>query len=122
MFMLILDLLGWWYSRGWSWIFYEIKKRLRDVAETFSVGILLRTLFSPWKQIQSEVSFRNFLQSKLDNFISRFIGATVRIAMLVGALILTLMILVVGLALLVVWPFVPVLIVALPVVYVGRTI
>ncbi len=113
--MVVLDLLGWWYSQGWAWIFSELKRRLTDISESFSVGILLRTLFSPWKQIQSPVSFRNFLQSKLDNFISRFIGATVRLGMLFAALISYLVVLIAGLLLIVTWPFIPLLIVALPI-------
>lgn len=117
--MLVLDLLGWWYSQGWAWIFKELQKRLNDISESFSVGILFRTLFSPWKQIQSQVSFRNFLQSKLDNFISRFIGATIRVGMLIGAFVSCLFVLLIGLVLVVAWPFIPLLIIALPVMALG---
>lgn len=117
--MLMLDLLSWWYGQGWAWIFKELQKRLKDISESFSVGILLKTLFSPWKQIQSQVSFRNFLQSKIDNFISRFIGATVRIGMLIAAFVSCLFVVVIGLVLVIAWPFIPLLILVLPIMSLG---
>lgn len=113
--MLVLHLLGWWYSRGWAWILEMINTRLKDISESFSVGILMRTLFSPWKQIQSPSSFQNFLQSKVDNFISRFIGATVRLGMLLGALISTIGVLMFGILAVILWPILPFLVFVLPV-------
>ena len=109
-------LLSWWYGRGWFWVADNINKKLITVNEIFSVGILLKTLFAPWKQIQSPTSFRNFLQSSLDNFISRFIGATVRIGMLIGAFFSFAAVIAGGLLVIILWPIIPLLIVILPII------
>lgn len=112
--MLLSSLFGWWYISGWEWLAKEIWKRLHILKETFSVGILLKTLFSPWKQIQTVSTFQNFFQAAIDNLVSRFIGATVRIFMLIGALLLTLAVTIFGIICLVVWPIIPLLLIILP--------
>lgn len=109
-------LLTWWYGRGWFWVADRVNKKLIAINEIFSVGILLKTLFAPWKQIQSPTSFRNFLQSSLDNFISRFIGATVRIGMLIGAFFSFTAVILGGLLAIILWPIIPLLIVILPII------
>jgi len=107
-------MLGWWYSAGWQWLISRFIGNLRAVGEIFSVGILLKTWFAPWKQIQSPSSFQNFLRNAVDNLISRFIGATVRTGMLFAAFFLTVITIVLGIIAVVVWPIVPLLVVALP--------
>lgn len=109
-------MLSWWYGRGWFWLAGNIKSRLEAINETFSVPTLLKTLFAPWKQIQSPKSFKNFIQSSLDNFISRFIGATVRIGMLIFALFAFATVIVFGIVALIIWPFVPLLFVIVPLI------
>jgi len=118
-YMFVLLLLSWWYSRGWAWVVERILGRFKVINEVFSVGILLRTLFAPWKQIQTAKTFQNFFQSTLDNFISRMIGAVVRIGMLLTAMVLSLLILTLGLALVIVWPMIPLLIIVLPLISLG---
>ena len=108
-------LLGWWYGQGWAWVLRGVSTRLRAISQTFSVGILLPTLFAPWKQIQSPKSFRNFFQSTLDNFVSRWIGATVRLGMLLAAGVSTLALMIGGLAAVLLWPLLPLLIIGLPI-------
>jgi hypothetical protein len=115
--MATLYLLGWWYGAGWAWILRAIQKRMQLIQEAFSVSILLKTWFSPWKQIQSPSSFRNFLQSAIDNLISRFIGATVRTGMLLTALILTTLTVIGGIIVAVSWPLLPLLVIFLPVAF-----
>lgn len=112
--MAIMYLLTWWYGRGWAWLLRGTEARLNAVNQTFSVGILLRTLFAPWKQIQTPGTFRNFFQSMLDNFISRAVGATVRVGMLLMAGVSTLGLVIGCLAAILLWPLLPLLIIGLP--------
>lgn len=116
----LLYLLSWWYGQGWGRVLKSAQKRLHAINQTFSVLILLRTLFAPWKQIQSPKSFRNFFQSSLDNFISRCIGATVRLGMLLIAAIATLLVGLAGLTAFLLWPLLPLLIIGLPVAAITR--
>lgn len=118
--MAIAYLLGWWYGRGWFWLLARVKNQFIAINENFSVGILVRTWFAPWKQIQSATSFQNFLQSTIDNFISRFIGATVRSGMILVACILHGLWAALSFVLLAVWPLLPLLVIALPTAWLGR--
>jgi len=112
--MTIAYMLGWWYSQGWAWIMHSIRDSLIAIEESFSVPILLKTWFSPWKQIQTPSSFRNFFQAAIDNLISRFIGALIRTFMLITAIFMMAGIAVFGLLSLLLWPIFPLLIVILP--------
>lgn len=112
--MAIAYMLGWWYSQGWAWIMHSIRDSLIAVEESFSVPILLKTWFSPWKQIQTPSSLRNFFQAAIDNLISRLIGALIRTFMLITAIIMMAGIAVFGLLSLLLWPVFPFFIVILP--------
>jgi hypothetical protein len=113
--MFLVSLFSWWYVSGWVWLSKEIAKKLYVIKEMFSVSILLRTLFSPWKQIQTPSSFRYFFQAAIDNLVSRFIGSIIRTFMLIGALIASIFIAGAGVICLIAWPFIPLLPVILPV-------
>src|SRR5689334_203506 len=88
--MIAIDILAWWYSQGWIQVLHVARQRLVSVSQLFSVPILIRTLFSPWKQIISypgagiDAQFR----ALADNFISRLVGFAVRSMVLLAAGIL----------------------------------
>ena len=112
MIMFIVGLLGWWYGPGWQQAARRVSVRLAGTADFFSIGLLLRTLFAPFRQISAgsvRGSLSVVLHAWLDKLISRLIGAMVRSAMIVtGVLILALQGLVGGL-LIIGWLFVPLL-------------
>lgn len=113
--MAIRYLLSWWYGAGWFWILKGAVRQVGNIRAAFSVGILLKTLFAPWKQIQSVASFQNFLQTAVDNMISRFIGATVRTGMLLVAAAAITLTMAGGVIIFLAWPLVPLLVIALPI-------
>lgn len=117
--MFVVYMLGWWYSRGWAWALQSIFSQLREVNETFSIPILLRTWLSPWKQIYTPSSFRNFFRAMIDNMISRFVGAMVRSGMIVGALLASAAIALLGVAVLVLWPLIPLTVIIFPILFLG---
>lgn len=110
--MFIVGLLGWWYGAGWRERIRIIGERLARAFDFFSLDLLLKTLFSPFRQISAgevrgglSVQFRAFL----DQLISRCIGAVVRIIMLIVGTVWTIVLAMVGLIEGVVWLFVPLL-------------
>jgi hypothetical protein len=110
--MFIVGLLGWWYGAGWRERIRMIGERLARAFDFFSLDLLLKTLFSPFRQISAgevrgglSVQFRAFL----DQLISRCIGAVVRIIMLIVGTVWTIVLAMVGLVEGVVWLFVPLL-------------
>lgn len=113
--MFVFLLFGWWYSDGWRWLASKIGSKYRLINEALSVGTLLRTFFAPWKQIQSTATLQNFIQTTVDNIISRFIGAAVRSVMIFTALILFIILSLVLIFVLLLWPILPLMIVILPI-------
>lgn len=88
--------------------------RLRSVSGTFSVAILLRTLFDPWKRIYTRSSgIIEYLKAFADNAVSRFVGFWVRIVVLLTALIVGLATVVVGGLVVMAWPFLPLMAIGL---------
>lgn len=84
--MYLVGLLSWWYGAGWRQRSVLVKGRLTTTLDYFSLGLLLKTFFSPFRQISAgkvngslETQFRAFI----DRLISRAIGAMVRSAVLV---------------------------------------
>lgn len=113
--MFAVLLLSWWYVSGWSWLAEKSAARYKLIGEALSVGILIKTFFAPWKQIQSITTLQNFIQSTVDNIVSRVVGMVVRGLMLLAALLLYLLLSVFTIASFIVWPVIPLLIIILPI-------
>jgi len=83
--MVILNLLTWWYGVGWRRQVILLKERLAKTSDYFSIDLLLRTLFAPFRQLSAGkvdgpigVKIRAFF----DRLISRIIGGIVRLTMI----------------------------------------
>jgi hypothetical protein len=108
----IIELLRWWYGPGWILAFKRINTRTAGVASAFSAGTLLKTLFAPWKRIQySGRSFDAKVQAVIDNVVSRTVGFTVRLMVLIAAVVMIIGSLILSTMIVLVWPFVPLLII-----------
>lgn len=108
--MLMIALFSWWYSVGWAQLARRAAARIAGVLDFFSVGMLLKSLFAPFRQI-SVGKVQGSLDAKIrawaDLQISRFIGAMVRLAVIVFGLIAMVVMVVVSVGLLLLWPIVP---------------
>ncbi len=88
--MLFIGLMQWWYGDGWRARVAHVRERLASTLDYFSIGLLLKTLFSPFRQIsagkvQGPVGLQ--VRAFFDKLISRCVGAVVRsVVMLVGIL------------------------------------
>lgn len=111
--VMIIEMLRWWYGPGWVHSFKRISTRTTSVAHAFSATTLVATLFSPWKRIQySGKSLDAKMQAMIDNFVSRLIGFVVRVGVLIAALVMIASSAIAGLAIAIIWPLIPVLILA----------
>ncbi len=112
--MLMLQFFSWWYGRGLAGLIGRIRGQLRAFGELFSVNILLRTLFAPWRRIISYpgAGLGDHMRALLDNLISRLVGFIIRIFVLLAAAVSVIVLGVLWLAELVVWPLLPPAIVA----------
>lgn len=102
----------WWYGVGWTDQFDSARLYVRKINDFFSVSLLFRSLFQPFRQI-SAGSVRGGLDVQLrawfDRLISRVIGAIVRLFMILAGLVWLLIVVCWLAAWLVVWPFIPLL-------------
>jgi hypothetical protein len=87
-----VHVVPWWYSQVPKELAKQQRLLLSTVIDYFSFGILLKTLFQPWKRdvISTEgISLQKQFEVFEMNTISRLIGAVVRSgAMFVGGLML----------------------------------
>lgn len=111
--MLLLDFIKWWYGPGWVLRAKMLLRHVENWLEYFSVGTLLKTMFSPWRQNISAARQDQAIQAKfnafIDNIISRLVGFTVRVFALVAAVVTLVIVFVFNLIIILAWPFIPIL-------------
>jgi hypothetical protein len=110
--MFIVGLFSWWYGTGWRQRAVLLRERLVAVDDYFSIDLLLRTLFNPFRQISAggvrgPLSVQ--IQAFFDRLISRCIGAMIRGFIIIIGVISLMVYTVIGGVLLVAWLFVPLL-------------
>lgn len=107
--MLFVEFFAWWYSKGLVGFAQKIGSLISRIWGFFSVPMLLRTLFAPWKRITTDPgsSIQEHTKALGDNAISRLVGFTVRIFVILAALVSIVVVAVVGLFMIIAWPLVP---------------
>lgn len=107
--MLVASFLSWWYGQGWRQIAGSFSSRLHSVANDFSVGQLLKTLFAPWRRIITYpgASLAERFHAGIDNLFSRMIGFVVRLFVLLAAVVSLAAVALLSIIEIIVWPLVP---------------
>jgi ammonia channel protein AmtB len=86
---MITVMFKWWYTDGWKLAFTNIINRSYNILDKFSVSILLKTLFEPWKQIKSYAGPGSSINDKIyvlfDNAFARTFGFILRINLIILA-------------------------------------
>ena len=113
--MLVAAFFSWWYGPGWKQVTASFGPRLKSVKESFSVNLLLPTLFAPWKQITSQPgrSLEDRFHAWIDNTFSRVIGFIVRSGVLIAAFVSLIVVILLTILEVIVWPLLPLAIPAL---------
>lgn len=107
--VMLIEFFRWWYGPGWLEAWHKAFTGVTSTQRAFSVGVLLTTLFSPWKQIVSLPgrSLEEKFRAMVDNLLSRIIGFFARLCALFMAVVLMLLAGIVGVAMAVSWPLLP---------------
>lgn len=108
--MVILGMLSWWYTTGWKLRALRLREKVASTMDYFSIDLLLRTLFSPFRQISAgrvDGPLNAKMRAFFDRLISRMIGAMVRTFMIVIGIVAILLHIVIGGITLLAWAFVP---------------
>lgn len=115
--MFIVGLFSWWYGAGWLRCLVAVRDNLLSVYDYFSLDLLLRTLFAPFRQISAgkvRGPIGVQVRALVDRLISRVIGSIMRTVMIVVGSATLFIAAVIGLLRIVIWPIIPVL----PVIFV----
>lgn len=106
----MLEYIKWWYGAGWAGAARAAGRRLEELADLFSVSILLQTLFSPWKRIITYpgAGLDAHMRAMLDNLVSRIIGFFVRIFVLIAAVVSVVILAIISAIQLAAWPLLPI--------------
>ena len=106
---MLLALFKWWYGSGWIESWRDVPRQLKATEQMFAMSVLLRNLFSPWKQIITPPgrSLDEKFRAMIDNLISRVIGFFVRLGTIIFALGTLLFFLILRLAAAIAWPLLP---------------
>ncbi len=113
----------WWYGTGLIQAYQIATSIMAHVTDFFSLPILFRTLFAPWKNdvtVARNLSLADQLKVWQMNFVGRFIGFLVRSVVIVVALLILFILVLAGAAGLVIWLLGPPLVIILPLLGVGR--
>jgi hypothetical protein len=108
--MLIVGILSWWYGQGWRQRLVRLGEHLMASIDYFSIDLLLRTFFSPFRQISAgkvQGPLGVQMRASLDRLISRIIGAMVRFVMIIVGVFAIAFHALLGSLLLIAWAFVP---------------
>jgi hypothetical protein len=78
---IFLAFVSWWLKEVPGRIIYIGQKSIRRAFEFFSIYLLLRSLFEPWKRDETDTSnmaLDDKLRVLMMNLVSRLVGAVVR--------------------------------------------
>jgi hypothetical protein len=112
MVMVILSMFSWWYVDGFRDQLRRVKMMLARVNDQFSIPLLLKTLFQPFRQISNEKvdgALEDKMQAWLDRMVSRLIGGFIRTVVMIIGLICLVAVAILSAIRLVLWVLMPVL-------------
>ncbi len=109
-----MEVFSWWYVHGWKIFIEKIKNSLSSITDFFSMNSLVRTLFKPFRQISADTANADAsldlrFQMFIDRLISRIVGFSSRLILLVVGSIIILVGGILSLLLIIIWPFIPLL-------------
>lgn len=109
--MVILEMLQWWYLRGWKVFLGKFSNQLKNAADFFSIRLLVMSLFAPFRQISAGESASPTLYARMmaffDRLFSRVIGAIVRLVLLIIGTVTIILQAVFGVMVMILWPLAP---------------
>lgn len=108
---ILTSFLRWWYIAGWKQQVTHLRARLTGALDFFSIELLARTFFSPFRQIsagkvQGPLGLQ--LRALVDRILSRLIGAMIRGFMMIVGVVSIVLLGLGGGVLLLAWAIVPV--------------
>ena len=92
--MFLVGIFQWWYGGGWLRHLLRSYVGILRTADFFSISLLFKTLFNPFKQIsasQAQGALSVQLSAFFDRLLSRAVGAVIRsLTILIGVIAIAL--------------------------------
>ncbi|GHU08417.1 hypothetical protein FACS189431_4630 [Alphaproteobacteria bacterium] len=110
--MLIVSLFSWWYSTGFIEQLASIKALFVKVNDQFSIPLLAKTLFKPFREIDNyrvDGALEDKFQAWFGRLTSRLIGALIRIVVMVVGLVVLILLAIISCLRIVIWLAMPAL-------------
>lgn len=111
--ILVINYFKWWYSDGFLRMLQYLKAFCILLTDAFSVRIILKTFFQPWKRDITPtqgLSLDKKIQVWIWNLISRFFGMTIKGITFLVFLFSFFMLLAFCLIFILIWLFFPIII------------
>lgn len=108
--MFLVGIMSWWYGNGFRLRLQMIGGRIARTNDYFSIGLLITTLFAPYRQISAgkvSGSLSAQMHAFGDRLISRCIGAIVRTFMIMFGLVVIFLQSISGVIIMLFWIFIP---------------
>lgn len=108
--MVVVGFLSWWYGSGLRRHMVLTWRGIAMTYEYFSIGLLIRTWFAPFRQISAgsvSGSFSVQWHAFADRTISRFVGSVMRTAMIIIGIISIIIAVIVGCLTTIAWLVIP---------------
>jgi hypothetical protein len=108
--MFLMGMFSWWYTEGWRARVRITRERLIASTDYFSIGLLITSLFAPFRQIsagQVDGPIADRMRAFADRSISRLVGSIVRSGMILSGLVVMLFQSLFGAIEIAVWPVIP---------------
>ena len=105
----------WWILEAPRNILLAWKNFLLSNFNYFSIGLLLKTLFAPWRKYKTSYgrgfNLAKYLEAFVSNLIFRSLGAIIRFVLIIIGLLFEVGILVLGFIIFILWIFSPFLLI-----------
>lgn len=112
----MITYIYWWYLEEPVYLWKISMNIFVKTFYSFSIPLLLRTLFDPWKRDISSAenaSMQDLFQLWISNLVSRFIGFIVRLITIFTGLLVSSLVLILELAVILAWFAMPVIVIYL---------
>ena len=109
--MLILSMFSWWYVAGFREQLNHIKMMFVKVNDQFSIPLLFKTLFQPFRQIsvgKVDGALEDKMRAWLDRLVSRMIGVFIRTMVIMVGLVAMVAVAIFSMLRIAVWLITPV--------------
>lgn len=108
--MFAVGLLQWWYGAGIKTQLVRMTNRISGMYDYFSIDLLARSLFAPFRQISAtrvRGSFDAQFRAFIDRLVSRAVGTVMRFALIIIGIIGIVCIVLISVVWIVCWVVLP---------------